>query len=116
MVALKGKGRAFQTPKEYRDGVISQISGEGEGCVFTSADESRAKARVDDVAKDFIIEPKNFAPDDKGNPKIEKFPEAHRHSFEVPNCPSSEVVGQESSSLPSVAKLDKPSDTNKKVC
>jgi hypothetical protein len=107
--------RALATSKEIRDGVISKISGEGEGCVFTSADESRAKARLDDGPSDFIIEPKSFAPDATGNPKLEKFPEAHRYSIEIPNCPSSEVVGQASSGLPKVAKIDKPSDTNKKV-
>ena len=115
MVGLKSKGRAFETSKAYRDGVISQVSGEGEGCVFTSVDESKVKARVDDVAKDFIIEPKNFTPDAKGNPNIEKFESGKRHSFEIPNCPSSEVVGQTSSGLPKVSKIDSVADKNKKV-
>jgi len=115
MVGLKSKGRAFETSKAYRDGIISQVSGEGEGCVFTSADESRVKARVDDGPSDFIIEPKNFTPDAKGNPNIEKFESGKRHSFEMPNCPSSEVVGQTSSGLPTVAKNDPVADKNKKV-
>jgi hypothetical protein len=113
MVGLKGKGRAIATAKEYRDGIIGQISGEGEGCVFTSADNSRVESTVDDVAKDFAGP--SYAPDAKGNPNFEKFPEAHRHSFEVPNCPSSEVVGQTSSGLPKVAKNDPVADKNKKV-
>jgi hypothetical protein len=113
MVGLKGKGRATATAKEFRDGVISQISGEGEGCVFTSVDNSKVASTVDDVAKDFAGP--SYAPDAKGNPNIEKMESGKRHSFEHGNSPSSEVVGQTSSGLPTVAKNDPVADKNKKV-
>ncbi len=107
--------RAIANAKEYRDSIVNRIEGEGEGCVFTSADEARVSSRVDDGPQDFIIEPKNFAPDAKGNPNIEKFPEGHRHSFEYPNDAASEVTGQTSTGKKDVATTDPVADKNKRV-
>ena len=109
----KSKNPNTQGSKVYRDSVIGQISGEGEGCVFTSADNSRVESTVDDVAKDFAGP--SYTPDAKGDATMPKFESGKRHSFEHSNCPSSEVVGQTSSGLPVVGKTDPVADKNKKV-
>lgn len=111
----KSKNPNTQGLKVYKDSILNKITDDDADTIFTSTDNSKVKSRIDDVAKDFMIEFKNYAPDAKGNPNFEKFESGKRHSFEIPNCPSSEVVGQESSGLPSVAKLDKPADKNKNI-
>lgn len=113
MVGLKSK--AFKTTKEYRDGIISQISGEGEGCVFTSADESKVSSTVDDVAKDFEYGKASYAPDATGNPNFEKFDSGKRHSFEHAVMPCTEAKGQYVIGMPVMGKTDSVADKNKKV-
>lgn len=115
MVDAKSKVKVIATAKEYRDSVVAQINTSSEGTVFTSADEALVAARVDDGPADFIIEPKNFAPDAKANPVIEKFESGKRHSFEYGTEPSSEVTGQTSTGLPKVATNDPVADKNKRV-
>lgn len=107
--------RPIQRAKEYRDNVMGQISGNGESTIFSSVDEARVASRVNDGPADFIIEPKNFTPDAKGNPELEKFESGKRHSFEIPTDAASEVTGQTSTGQTKVAITDRVADKNTNV-
>ena len=108
-----------QSAKGYHAYVDGLIEDKDPSTTFTPANESNVDKTVDDVASDeSFVESKmgKIAPQFKaGSPDIEKYPEGERHSFEHPNCPEAEVVGQESTGLPTTNKVDKVSDKNKEV-
>lgn len=116
---INSKNPNTQGSKAYRDSIIGKITDADRDTVFTPANEAEVKIPLEDVVADEAwVEQKNgnIAPQYKaGNPNLEKLEEGKRHSFEYPNDPSSEVIGQKSSGQTKVANLDKPADTNKNV-